>query len=95
MVLIGPQCPVMREGEDCPDKPYEARIEVYDPSLGRTVAATTSDGQGRFRVVVPPGTYTLVPQPEPGGIARAGEQTVTVTAGAFSQVTVVYDSGIR
>ncbi len=95
VVLIGPQCPVVREGEDCPDKPYHAQIEVYDPVVRRTVASTSSDADGRFRLLVPPGTYTLIPLPEPGGIARAPEQTVVVIAGALTRVTVVYDSGIR
>ena len=27
-VTIGPMCPVMIEGQDCPDRPYQATITV-------------------------------------------------------------------
>ena len=91
--LVGPMCPVMREGEPCPDQPFQATITILNPN-GKEVARVESDAQGHFLVDLEPGTYTL--RPEPGeGIAHASEQSVTVGEGQFTQVVVSYDSGIR
>lgn len=94
LVTVGPQCPVVREGESCPDLPYAATLELRQS--GKLVAQFNSDAQGKFRVTVRPGSYSLEPQ-SPGGRAlpAAGPQTVTVLEGQFSSVAVVYDSGIR
>jgi hypothetical protein len=92
-VFIGPMCPVMREGEPCPDQPFQATITILNPN-GKEVARVESDAQGHFQVNLEPGTYTL--RPEPGeGIAWADEQSITVSTGQYTQVVVSYDSGIR
>ncbi len=92
-VLIGPQCPVVREGEECPNKPYEADIDVYDGS-GKLVAQVRSDANGEFFVALAPGSYRLIPR-SPGALPFASPQDVTVIAGQMAQVAVSYDSGIR
>lgn len=92
-VLIGPMCPVVQAGTPCPDQPYQAAIAVLDKN-GRQVAQFQSDAQGRFLVSLAPGTYTVRPG-SPDGFTRAGEQTVTVVSGQYTQVTITYDSGIR
>lgn len=93
-VFIGPMCPVVREGEECPDQPYQATLLVLDEN-GRQVGQAVSDASGFFLLPLPPGTYTIQPQPPAEGIAFAGEQEVVVEAGAFTAVVVTYDSGIR
>lgn len=92
-VLIGPMCPVVQPGTPCPDQPYQATIAVLDKN-GRPVTQFQSDAQGRFLVSLAPGTYTLRPGSS-DGITRAGEQTVAVVSGQYTQVTITYDSGIR
>jgi len=92
-VLIGPMCPVVQFGAPCPDQPYQATIAVLDKN-GRQVTQFQSDAQGRFRVSLAPGTYTLRPESS-DGFTRAGEQPVTVAGGQYTQVTIAYDSGIR
>lgn len=92
-VTIGPTCPVQRVESPCPDRPYEASITVLD-AAGRQVAETRSNANGRFRLALPPGAYTLVPQAT-GTPPTAQEQTVTVVAGGFTAVQIAYDSGIR
>ena len=95
MVTIGPLCPVQREGIPCPDKPFEATIVVEDHG-GNEVARVDSDRDGRFRVLLAPGRYSLVPQePNPRVPPYAEEQQIEVTPDAFTQVTIQYDSGIR
>jgi hypothetical protein len=92
-VLIGPMCPVVQAGTPCPDQPFQATLTFLDQN-GNTVSRTQSDAQGKFRVSLPPGTYTLRPEPA-NAIAHAPEQIVSVVAGQSVTVTITYDSGIR
>jgi hypothetical protein len=73
--------------------PYQAKVEVLDPS-GRTVTSFESEPSGNFRVALPPGKYVLRPQSS-GAYPRVSEQTVVVSPKSFTQVQVIYDSGIR
>ena len=91
----GPMCPVVREGQDCPDRPYQATLTILDRS-GREVLQFQTDEQGNFRVPLAPGDYILRPE-APKGVPYpvAGEQAFQVLAGEFTPLTVSYDSGIR
>lgn len=91
--LIGPTCPVVRIDSPCPDKPYQTTLVVRNQS-GAEVKRFDTDVEGRFRVELPPGTYTLVPQ-SPGKLPRVGELIMQVTSGQFTPITITYDSGIR
>jgi hypothetical protein len=94
LVTVGPQCPVVRQGESCPDLPYAATLELRQ--AGRLMVRFQSDAQGQFRVAVQPGSYSLEPQSPPGQfLPAAGPQAVTVLEGQFSSIAVMYDSGIR
>ena len=89
--------PVERPGIlPCPDQPYEATLVFLD-ARGSQAARTASGPDGRYRVVLPPGPYTVVPLPPMEGLPwpRAGSITVTVPAGVFVEVPIHYDSGIR
>lgn len=90
---IGPMCPVIREGDPCPDEPYQAEI-VVENARGRDVVRFQTGSDGRFRVELPPGDYTIVPRPGPG-IEFAGQQTVMVGDGQWVEIAISYDSGIR
>jgi hypothetical protein len=92
-VLIGPMCPVMQVGTECPDLPYQATLTVLKPN-SQEVTRFETDEDGRFRVALPPGEYILHPE-SPNVMPFAGEQTFTVFPGEFTQITVHYDSGIR
>jgi hypothetical protein len=93
LVLLGPLCPVVTAEDPCPDRPYQATIEVLDAD-GDRVTSVRSDLDGRFRVGLEPGLYRL--HPESGDpLPAAGDQDVEVRARAWSAVTVGYDTGIR
>jgi hypothetical protein len=95
IVLIGPQCPVVREGEECPDAPYAARIEVFD-AAGGLAAETASGDDGRFTLGVAAGEYRLVARPlSDTPIPSPVEQNVVVATGAVTEIVVSMDSGIR
>jgi hypothetical protein len=95
VVMYGPTCPgPVREGDTrCDDKPYQAELVVLD-ARGAEAARLTSGADGAFRVDLAPGRYTLHPIPGKP-FPSAGDQEVVVTAGAYTRVTVRYDSGMR
>lgn len=93
IALLGPQCPVQTLEDPCPDLPYEAWIDVRS-AAGDPVTRIRSGEDGRFRVGLRPGQYVL--DPESGDpFPIAGEREVEVGAGAYVEVTVNFDTGIR
>jgi hypothetical protein len=92
-VWIGPTCPVVQEGMDCADKPYQAILTVNSPN-GREIAQVQTDEQGRFKIPLAPGDYILHPE-SPNVMPFAAEQLFVVEAGTFTKIVVNYDSGIR
>jgi Carboxypeptidase regulatory-like domain len=94
-VLLGPTCPVVQEGSPCPDEPVGG-VEVRALTDGEAIAETTSGEDGRFELELPPGRYTLEAVVDPDGPGMfAKPVAVTITAGAFVEVVVPVDSGIR
>lgn len=94
VVYVGPMCAEMQANDSCEDVPYEATISVLGQGLAELIRFET-DGQGRFRIALEPGTYVLRPEPGAGGLILAEEQLVTVTDGEFLQVQIVYDAGVE
>jgi hypothetical protein len=92
-VLQGPMCPVVQEGQECPDQPYQATLTVKTLD-GVQITQFQADEQGRFKVPLVPGEYILHPE-SPNGIPFASEQSFVVETGKYTQITVNYDSGIR
>jgi hypothetical protein len=92
-VFIGPLCPVVQEGQECPDKPYQATL-IINNSNGREIVKIQTDADGRFKIPLEPGEYILHPE-SANVMPFASEQTFTVEADTFTQITVNYDSGIR
>ena len=92
-VLIGPQCPVQSLENPCPDLPYEASIEIRVRG-GGSVTHVRSGADGTFRVGLRPGFYSLRPE-EGDPFPTAQPQDVEVVRGAYSEVTINFDTGIR
>lgn len=94
-VFVGPMCPVMIEGQDCPDQPYQATMTVLTPS-GRKVTQFQTDENGYFRVDLPAGDYILHPETPPDSpLPYASEQPFSVIEGEYTHMIIIYDSGIR
>jgi hypothetical protein len=91
--LIGPMCPVMKVGVECPDQPYQAALTVNSLG-GEKIVQFQTDEEGRFHITLPPGEYILHPESN-SKYPFAAEQNITVSAGQFTQIIVTYDSGIR
>jgi hypothetical protein len=96
-VSVGPMCPVERPDRPCPDKYFEASIEIQDQNSQGNRLTIRSGKDGRFRVKLAPGKYKLTPAaPNPGAPPHApAPQSVTVESGKYTQVSIRYDSGIR
>jgi hypothetical protein len=91
-VTLRPVSPVERPGS-VDRRPYQAWIGVTNEA-GQTVAEVRSGPDGRFEIVLEPGTYAL--RPESDAIyPHAAPQTVTVARDHVTPVHIVYDSGIR
>jgi len=94
-VLIGPVCPVMIEGQDCPDQPYQGIITVRNLD-GKRIVQFQADEQGNFNIPLAPGEYILHPEtPENAPLPFADEQRFRVVSGEYTRLIVQYDSGIR
>jgi hypothetical protein len=94
-VLLGPLCPVETMESPCPDRPLPD-VQVQVLQAGDVVTTVRSDGDGRFTVALDPGDYVLQAVVEEGGPGMSAKPVdVTVTSGAFAEVTVPVDSGIR
>ena len=94
--VVGPECPVVKAGSPCPDRPLAARVAVTRAGSAVPVATAVTDPRGYFRIPLQPGSYTV----HPGTLTRAlypsaRPLAVTVTAGRFTVLTVTFDSGIR
>lgn len=93
-VLRGPVEPGPTIAGESDEAPFRAVFHVMDS--GREVARFESDEQGRFKVVLPPARYTIVPD-ESAPILFPHQQTkdVTVPAGDYREVTLRFDTGMR
>lgn len=94
-VTEGPMCPGPEQigNNTCPDKPYQTTITVLGANK-KEIAQIQTDANGQFKIALEPGTYVL--QPAPGKpLPRAGDQTVEVIGGQYTQVMIVYDTGMR
>ncbi|MCF3132121.1 carboxypeptidase-like regulatory domain-containing protein [Streptomyces olivochromogenes] len=94
--LVDGGCPMVREDSPCPDRPLRARLTITGGSPERTVAETTSDADGHFRISLPPGTYTIRPTNLTGAMTPIAQPvSVTVKGGRFTMIVISFDSGIR
>jgi hypothetical protein len=94
-VTAGPVCPVERIPPDpacAPRAVQGAHIKIT--RAGAVVGEVTSNQSGYFSVALPPGAYTLVPQPVQGLMGTAGPVDVNV-GNAPVEVEISYDTGIR
>lgn len=68
-----------------------AGAQVTVTTGGTPVTQTTTDNNGRFRLLVPPGTYQITATNM--GIGSQASQLITV--GGPVEVTLIVDSGMR
>ena len=92
-VTYGPLCPVVQAGSPCPDRPWQGKVQAFT-SDGTLAGDAETDQRGAFTLPLEPGTFVITPW-TPDGPPTAKSRNVTVVAGAFVQVALQVDSGIR
>jgi hypothetical protein len=94
--VISPARPgPVRQGQSG-SAPYKATLVVWSADSDREVTRFETDADGRFRVALPPGTYRVgAPQQKGRFLPRVSEETVTVTSGKYTRLTIGFDSGMR
>jgi len=80
-------------GQECPDQPYQAVLTINNLK-GERIVQIQTDEEGRFKIPLEPGEYILHPK-SPNALPFAQEQEFKVEDGKFTQLKVIYDSGIR
>jgi hypothetical protein len=61
----------------------------------QVMARFQSDAAGHFLVLLPPGTYAVVPDASAPALARSQVHTVTVGPNGLTHVDLTFDTGIR
>lgn len=94
-VLRGPTCPVESETDPCPDEPFSALFHVFNMDE-EEVTTFTSTAEGLFQVSLAVGDYLVVPD-ETAPIIQPSLQAkdVTVSGDGFTEVTLLFDTGIQ
>jgi len=97
VVSIGPTCPVVRErDESCKDKPFHTNVEVIvlTGQESSFFASVDTDKEGRFKVMLPPGEYTLQAV---GGdpFPVCDTKNVTIGPDTVLGIELLCDTGIR
>jgi hypothetical protein len=94
--MVDGGCPVEHEASPCPEKPVAARITVVLAATGMVLTVVISEADGRFRVGLPPGSYVLNAVNLTGApYPRSNPVDVVVHSGAYTDITVSFDSGIQ
>ncbi len=85
----------IRLGDKMPSQaPYQTTMLVLTKD-DREVTRFTTGSDGRFRVSLAPGQYSIRPLEESRRFPRGGHAEVTVRAGQFTHVDLTFDSGMR
>lgn len=83
--------PIRKEG---PSKAPAANIDFVVKKADARVTSFTTDGEGRFRVLLPPGHYTVLRE-DPGAAVGHWTFEADVAAGEITKVTWIGNSGMR
>jgi hypothetical protein len=94
VLMLGPMCPVVREGEECPDRPGAG----VDLSISRTDATgatqnVTTDENGGFSAVLSPGRYQI--HGKGARLPVVAPVEFEVRSGSWTELSLSGDSGIR
>jgi len=95
VTVASPACPVQRPSDPgCDSKPIQVSMIVKTEDGTKEIARFQSTVFGAFKVIVPPGTYLLVPVVT-DTYPTTKPITVTVREGQLTNITIGFDSGIR
>lgn len=94
-ITRGPMFPVSGPGVPPSTSPVaRAELKLLD-SKGAVVATARSDGDGLYRVTLPPGQYRVERGESFRGVTKNLPATVTIGDSQQSRLDIVIDTGIR
>ena len=96
LALAGPVCPVETNPPDpaCAARPVVGATVLAEADSGEAFESTT-DGEGRFSLVLPPGRYEIIAQPVEGLMGSPTPIEIEVRTEAIDLGVLEYDTGIR
>ncbi len=95
-VLLGPTCPVENPGNTaCGHLPYQTQLVVTASDQVQIVKEFSSDKQGMFSVMLPPGEYAIRSATVADTLPYCSSGPIKVTQGSVVSVTVNCESGLR
>jgi hypothetical protein len=95
VITFGPVQPGPISADAPSSQPLANTTFVVENEKKAEVASFTTDEQGRFRVALAPGHYTVSKKGIKGGVGRFGPFDVDVRADQMTKVTWDCDTGIR
>jgi hypothetical protein len=94
--VAGPVCPVERPGDPaCAPKPVPGATILVMDAAGKVLDKVTADAQGAAFIALDAGDYVIGAEGTSGMMGGPDQQPVSIRAGRISQVTLLYDTGIR
>jgi hypothetical protein len=95
-VTKGPTCPVESPGLPCPPQPVPQLAITISSLDGRGMPSVVTGADGRYLVVLPPGTYRVEVGPLTGiEFTKDLPATVTISAGEETRLDIHIDTGLR
>lgn len=92
-ITRSPSRPVCFENDPC-EEPFSGDFDVLRFDL--VVATFHSAADGSYRVALPPGNYTIRPEPDVPIISPTSQtRAVTVEPGGWTTADLVFDTGIQ
>lgn len=96
--MMGPTCPVEKNPPDpkCADKPYaNGYLHLLTYPIGNFVKEFQTDMNGKFKVDVVPGNYTVSTFKSSSRYPLCEGEKIEVAYGAYADVAIHCDTGIR
>ena len=96
LALAGPLCPVETNPPDpaCAARPVVGASVLAVSDSGELFESTT-DGDGRFSLALPPGHYEIIAQPVEGLMGSPTPIEIEVRSEGIDLGVLEYDTGIR
>jgi hypothetical protein len=95
VITVAPAMPGPVRADAPASVPLANATWLVKDDQGAVAKEFTTDGQGRFQTLLPPGRYTVSLKGKKTGVGRFGPFEVDVVAGQITKVQWQCDSGIR
>jgi len=94
-VTVDQGCPQITSAP-CPRRPMPARLVIRPDQAGQDTVHASTGPDGRFRIPLPPGRYTIQPLNLDGApVPTAMPVVVWVHPGSWATLPIEFDSGVR